>query len=148
MRQEVEVLLESLNWDNFLLCEVIVLKLFDLVLSILHPQNSISIKIEGNCNLRHPKLTVKLYLVFVCIDLVHVFVLYFQLNSWVNLLLHRAYRFWVGNAQNITIFTPYIIVIECEQTIFEWLLKTLSISSFSGSLPKSLILMCLSPIAM
>jgi len=54
----------------------------------------------------------------------------------------------VGKAQNMTILTPYIIVMECEQTIFEWLLKTLNISSLSDSLARSLIRMCLSPIAM
>ncbi len=47
----------------------------------------------------------------------------------------------------MTILTPHIMVIECEHTIFEWLLNTLSISSFSGSLFRSLILMCRSPMA-
>jgi hypothetical protein len=35
------------------------------------------------------------------------------------------YRFWVGNAQNITYLSLYIIVIECEHILFECDLTTL-----------------------
>jgi hypothetical protein len=62
---------------------------------------------------------MQLDLVFVCIYLVHVLVFDFQLNGWVRGTVHMDYRFWVGKAQNITILTPYIIVIECEHTMLE-----------------------------
>ena len=73
---------------------------------------------------------MKFDLVFVSIDLVHVFVLDLKLNSFVGSEVHMAYRFCVGKATKITILTPYIMVMEWEQTIFEWLLRILSISSF------------------
>lgn len=90
---------------------------------------------------------MKFYLIFICIDFIQIFVLQLQLHSWINPSLHSAYLFWVGNAQKITILTPCIIVIECEQTILECVLRTLSISSFYVYLLRSFILMCLSPIA-
>lgn len=113
------IFLERLDGEDFLLGQVVILELFDLVLSILHPQDSVAVEIEGNCNLWHPKLSVKLDFVLVCIYLVHVFVLDFQLNGCVSLFLHKASLFWVGKAQKITILTPYIIVMECEHTILE-----------------------------
>jgi hypothetical protein len=53
------------------------------------------------------------------IDFIQILVLHLQLNSCVNLDLQRASRFCVGKAQKMTILTPYIMVMECEQTMLE-----------------------------
>ena len=106
------VFFEGLDRNYLLLGEIIVLELFDLILLILHPENSAAIKIKRNCNFWHSELAMKFDLVFVSIDLVHVFVLDLKLNSFVGSEVHMAYRFCVGKATKITILTPYIMVME------------------------------------
>lgn len=140
-------LIIRLYWNNLLLNKVIVLEFFGLVFLILHPKNARAIKVKRHSYFWHFKLPMELDFILISIDLVEILVLQFQFNSFVINLLHKASLFWVGNAQKMTILTPYIMVMECEQTMLEWLLRTLSISSFSDSLLRSLILMCRSPIA-
>ncbi len=117
--EEVVVLLEGLDGHHLLLSQVVVLELLDLVLPVLHPQDPAPVEVKRHCHLRHPELPVQLDLVPVRVDLVHVLVLDLQLNGWVGAELHRAYRFWVGNAQKITILMPCIMVMEWEQTMLE-----------------------------
>ena len=68
--------------------------------------------------------------VLVGVDLVEVLGFQFQFDCCLVTGLQMAPRFWVGKAQKMTIFTPCIMVIEWEQTMFEWFLSTLSFSSF------------------
>jgi len=55
---------------------------------------------------------MKLNLILVSINLVHVFVFNLELNSCVKDYVHIASLFWVGKATKMTIFTPCIIVME------------------------------------
>lgn len=134
--------------NDLLLNQVIVLEFLDLVFLILHPKNARTVEIKGDGNFWHLKLPMQLDFILISIDFIEILVLQLELNSCVINLLHKASLFWVGNAQKMTILTPCIMVMECEQTMFEWLLSTLNISSFSDSFPRSLILICRSPIAM
>ena len=130
MRQEVVLLFERFDGKHFFLGKVVVLKLLNLVFLVLHPQYSAAIEVKRHSDFGHPELPVQLNLVLIGIDFVHILIFHLQLDSCIAQCLQMAYLFCVGKAQNMTILTPNIIVIECEQTMFEWLRSTLNISSF------------------
>lgn len=81
VRQEVVVLLKALDGHYLLLNEVVVLKLFDLILLILHPKDSRAIEVKRYCNLRHLELPMQFDLVLISINLVQVLVFQLQLHS-------------------------------------------------------------------
>jgi hypothetical protein len=99
---------------------VIILKLFDLVFFVLHPQNALPIVVERHRNLRNVELSWVVDLSFGNIDLVEIFVFDIKFRSWVREKLQRAYFFCVGEAQKMTTLSLYIMVMEWEQTIEEW----------------------------
>lgn len=58
MRKKMILFLERFYWNNFLQTQVIILKLFYLLLFVFHPKNSTAIEIKRNCYFRHSELSM------------------------------------------------------------------------------------------
>ena len=103
---------EIIDGAHLLLGQLVGLELLDPSLLVLHPQDSFPVEIKWDEDFCGLELPVGPNLVMLDVNFVQVRLLELQLSRYIIAHLRSDSLFWVGNAQKMTSFRPYIIVIE------------------------------------
>lgn len=74
MREKMIIFFEGFDRYDFFQGQIVVLELFNLIFFVLHPKDTVAIKIKRYCDLRHSELPMQFNLIFISVYLVHVLI--------------------------------------------------------------------------